>query len=295
MPMASAIPQLPQEALFTAVTVPGRVNCLADVYAALKAGASATAVDERGRSALHIAAYENEDAEAVAAVIPALVTEGAAVQMRNLGDDTTPLHVAACNENAAAAAAAIKALVAADGSVAAADSQGRQPLHWVCFNRSGPVAAAAVQALVDAGAQTDAADAAGGLQPLHLAAFRCENAAAAEAAIQALAAAGGSVSAKSSKGGEPLHYCGQGSSAEAAAAAVRALVKAGGSVQATCNRGGTPLVSRWRWWWRRCWSRMLVASGSLCKARRVSCVTVCLGWMNSQLLNQVASTSLRAD
>ena len=72
----------PQEALFTAVTVHGCTRCLAEVRAALQAGASVAATDEHGRSALHIVAYENEDAEAVAAVIPVLVAEGADPQVR---------------------------------------------------------------------------------------------------------------------------------------------------------------------------------------------------------------------
>ncbi len=72
----------PQEALFAAVTVPGCTRCLAEVRAALQAGASVAAMDEHGRSALHIAAFENEDAEAVAAVIPVLVAEGADVQVK---------------------------------------------------------------------------------------------------------------------------------------------------------------------------------------------------------------------
>lgn len=71
-----------QEALFTAVALPGGISCLAAVYAALQAGASVEATDEGGRSVLHIAAYENEDAEAVAAVLAALVGEGADPQVR---------------------------------------------------------------------------------------------------------------------------------------------------------------------------------------------------------------------
>lgn len=67
--------------MFAAVHLPGRVNCLAAVYPALQRGASVAARDGFGRSPLHLAA-RNEEAQAAAAVIPALVAEGADVNVK---------------------------------------------------------------------------------------------------------------------------------------------------------------------------------------------------------------------
>ena len=63
-----------------------------------------------------------------------------------------PLHHAALNENAEAAAAAVAALVAAGADVQVADHFGRRPLHCAVENQEFRVATAAARALVAAGA-----------------------------------------------------------------------------------------------------------------------------------------------
>ena len=74
-------------------------------------------------------------------------------------DGHEPLHAAAINQNAEAAAAAVAALVAAGADVNAADNTGQQPLHLAMKFRSAN--AAAMKALVAAGADFNCASADG--------------------------------------------------------------------------------------------------------------------------------------
>ena len=71
-----------QADLWEAVKLPGRRQCLAAIYAALAAGASAACITTSGLTALHMAARSNQDKDAVAAAIAALLAEGADVHAR---------------------------------------------------------------------------------------------------------------------------------------------------------------------------------------------------------------------
>ena len=140
-----------QEALFKAVQLPGRHQCLAAIYAALAAGASLTAHDKDGLNALHLAARYNLDAEAVAAAISALVAEGTNVNVKTKSK-LRALHLAAVNPNAAAAAAAVRELAAAGASI----RNGVGPLHFMAGQTSAEAVPAVVQALVAAGCNPNA-------------------------------------------------------------------------------------------------------------------------------------------
>ena len=100
-----------QDALFDAVKVPRRAECLAAIRTALEAGADVNARDGKRWTPLHWAAY-NTDAAAVTAAVETLVAAGADVRA-NDGYGHEPLHMAAFNSNAKAAAAAVRALLAA--------------------------------------------------------------------------------------------------------------------------------------------------------------------------------------
>lgn len=80
-----------QVALFEAVKLPGWHKCLAAVHTALGEGASATAVDGQGWTALHIAARYNADPEAVAAVIKLLAEVGIDVNAKTSNAFANPV------------------------------------------------------------------------------------------------------------------------------------------------------------------------------------------------------------
>ena len=106
------LPPLLQDALFAAVELPNRDECLAAIQAALDAGADVNARESRGGfSALHFAAF-NRDAAAVKAAVQALVAAGADVRAKAI-DGREPLDCVPLNRNAEAAAAAVQSLVAA--------------------------------------------------------------------------------------------------------------------------------------------------------------------------------------
>lgn len=156
-----------QHALFKAVQQPGRRKCVAAILTALDAGASLTATNGDGMTALHLAAGYNPDSEAVAAAIKALVEEGADVNAkRTNGSGETALHHAVLNSNAAAAVAAIQALAAAGASAQAADQIGRHPCHLVAFQTNAAASSAVVEALMAAGCDVNAKSSGGGATPL---------------------------------------------------------------------------------------------------------------------------------
>ena len=115
----------------------------------MEAGADVRAKAGEGLEPLHSVAL-NQNAEAAAAAVHALVAAGADVRANdNLG--LVPLHGAARNPNAEAAAAVTKALVAAGANVRAKDNDGQEPLHLAAVNKNAGAASAAVQALLEAG------------------------------------------------------------------------------------------------------------------------------------------------
>ena len=122
-----------QDALWRAVVVPRRAECLAAVHAALEAGAGLGTWGGWGRTALHSAARFNTDATALTATVEALVVAGADVRFKDI-DGAEPLHAAPHNSNAQAAAAAVRALLAAGVEVLAKTNGGwtalRYALHW---------------------------------------------------------------------------------------------------------------------------------------------------------------------
>lgn len=93
-------------------------------------------LDSSRRTACHIVAHHNPDAEAISAAIPFLVAEGASVNGVYAVNQATALHYAATNPNADAAVAAILALVAAHADVHAKTWSGAQPLVslWLDWN-----------------------------------------------------------------------------------------------------------------------------------------------------------------
>lgn len=156
-----------QEALFKAVKLPGRRKCVAAILTALDAGASLTATNRWGWTALHLAARYNPDTEAVAAAIKTLVEEGADVNGKcRGGDQGTALHLAVLNSNAAAAAAAIRALVAAGASCGSRDRDGDEAIHWITERHDAATVSAVLAALVAAGCNMNAKSSTDGVTPL---------------------------------------------------------------------------------------------------------------------------------
>ena len=105
-----------------AVLVPRRAECLAAIRARLEAGSDVNVRDAGGRTPLHWAAALNTNVAAMKAALAALVAAGADVRAKD-NNGSEPLHFATCNQDAEAAAATIAALVAA-GAGCAGQGQG---------------------------------------------------------------------------------------------------------------------------------------------------------------------------
>ena len=126
-----------QAALFAAVQVPRRAECVAAIHAALEAGADVNSRDAASWTPLHTAACNNTDAAAVAARVETLVAAGGDVRART-DRGFEPLHLVAFNFNAKASVqAAIQALLAAGADALAKEICGRTPLFWALnYNNS---------------------------------------------------------------------------------------------------------------------------------------------------------------
>ena len=113
-----------QAALFAAVTVPRRAECLAAIRADLEAGADVNARRHGSHTPLHWAARYNTDAEAVTAALEALLAAGADVRVKSIFG-AGPLQWAAWNDCNEAAAAAVRVLLAAGADALDEESGGR--------------------------------------------------------------------------------------------------------------------------------------------------------------------------
>ncbi len=111
----------------------------------LACGAEVNATNEYGNTPLHYAAYRNEHA----AVIEALLEAGAAIHAKN-NDGKTILHFAAGNNESVAV---IEALLEAGADVNDRDAGGWTPLHWAAEDNES---AAVIEALLEAGADVNA-------------------------------------------------------------------------------------------------------------------------------------------
>jgi cytohesin len=202
----------------------------AALKAALDGGANASAVDSSGATALHkLALCGQQDADALDAMVAALLDAGAPLERLSMGAPVTPLLVASAAGNAALA----RALVRRGASVSAADERQRTALHLALENDHGAV----VEALL-----ADAAAAAGapaldalpvnaidrdGVSPLHLAAM-FGNAPLASLLI----ASGAKVNVKDSTNRTPIGLACRSGSPGAVAAILKAGILGDDSVNA---------------------------------------------------------------
>ena len=183
----------------------------ADLQAELDAGADVMALNDEGKTPLHIAAAFGKPKH-----IYTLLSAGADVMARD-GYDYTPLHDAETSE-------AIEILLAAGADITAQGRNGFTPLHEAGTLES-------IFALVAAGADVMAKEAWNNT-PLHRAAANGT-----PATIKALLAAGASVSAKNAKGQTPLHKAADMSTSEN----IKTLLSAGADVMVQDSVGDTAL------------------------------------------------------
>ena len=191
----------------------------ADLQAELDAGADVMALNDEGKTPLHIAAAFGKPKH-----IHTLLSAGADVMARD-GYDYTPLHDAETSE-------AIEILLAAGADITAQGRNGFTPLH-------GAKTLDTIQALVAAGANVMAREYWGNTA-LHRAAVHGT-----PTTIQALLAAGASVSAQNNEGQTPLHKAASSSTA----VNIQALVAAGADIMIHDDMGDTPLHIAAKCWW----------------------------------------------
>ena len=121
-----------QYALFRAMKVPRRAECLAAIREALEAGADINASGVDDYTPLHEAVQFNHDAAALKAAVEVLLAAGANVRAKDyFGRE--PLHRAALNSSAEASAAAAEALLEAGADALAKDNRGRTPLRCALY------------------------------------------------------------------------------------------------------------------------------------------------------------------
>ncbi|CAK9056032.1 unnamed protein product, partial [Durusdinium trenchii] len=175
-------------------------------------------VDAKGRSALHLAAFNGEREE-----VERLVTSGAEIEATDK-EGFTPLHLA----SEAGRLDVVDRLTEAKADLEAKGGPSRlTPLHWAA-EKGHP---ATVDRLVAAGAAVDAKTSQG-WTPLHLAAWHGH-----PATVDRLVAAGAAVDAKEDISGQtPLHYAAVSGHSDAA----QRLVDLGADVDAQNNAGQTP-------------------------------------------------------
>ena len=233
------------------------------IRALVSAETDVDARDERGRTALHVAAMSSETPATIEAllegganvgtrdadgltplhaaaarstaprIIEVLVAAGTDLNAR-YGDGWTPIHVAAWSNDSPTI---IKTLVAVGADVHAPDEAGRTPLYLAA--RYGDVPEV-INALVAAGADIDARDEGNGssLTPLHAAILHNDR----PGIVEALVVAGADLVARY-LGSTPLHLA----AAKSAPTTIEALLEAGAdptSQDDTCRTPGDLAVSR---------------------------------------------------
>ena len=198
----------------------------AGVVALLEAGASLSAVDGDGDTALHTAAFSRFDPQAD--LMHLLLKHGASVEVYNYRG-VSPLHMALQAGNKPA----VVALLEAGASLDTVDGDGDTALHDAAVSQNDPQAEL-VHLLLKQGACVDAANNCG-IPPLHVALQ-----AGIKAGVVALLEAGASLSAKDNEGYTALHSaaCSQN---DPQAELVHLLLKQGASADMVNNREQMPL------------------------------------------------------
>lgn len=165
----------------------------ASAAALIERGAAVDAVDDEGRTALHLAVLSGgESKEAKAArveLVRVLCESGASVTAADR-EGLLPLHLAALKGRAEV----LTRLLPKDAAADAKDGSGRTPLHYASLGGHVEV----IEFLIEHGADVYACDKAGET-PLHLAARRCR-----EKAADTLLKNGADVNATNKLGQTPL-------------------------------------------------------------------------------------------
>ena len=202
-----------------------RIACLAEVRAALKAGADVNEVDNDGANPLHIAFICG-----MQAVVPLLLEAGADIDAI-YKSHFTPLYMSCISGNTEI----IQMLLKAGANTEIKDHKGRSPLAWTAyygFDRT-------VQLLLEAGADIEARDERG-RSPLALAAQNGK-----AETVQILINAGANIEARDNYKRTPLicavynPIC--GSVKEKYEKTVQLLLDAGADVNAVDSQGLSPL------------------------------------------------------
>ena len=184
------------------------------VVALLSRGASLTAVDSDGNTALHHAAFsKNNQAD----FVNILLKHGASVETPNEAG-VTPLHMAIAGVNEPA----VVALLEGGASLATVDSLGNTALHHAAISKNNQ--AELVNMLLKHGASVETPNEAG-ITPLHMAVANAN-----EPAVVALLEGGASLATVDSDGNTALDYAARLENNQAEL--VNMLLKHGASVEA---------------------------------------------------------------
>lgn len=160
-------------------------------------GASLTAIDNEGNTALHLAAIRYPSADQTA-LLSALLELGSEVNLANRHGRTALHCLVECG-----ALAGCGLLLAHGADANAADEAGKTPLHVVPANNGREVCVPITRLLLEYGASADQRDA-HQQTPLHMVAARCWGDDAL-AVVDLLLAEGASLSARDASGRQPLH------------------------------------------------------------------------------------------
>lgn len=190
----------------------------------LDKGADISVVNKDGRTLLHCAALQGNEA-----VVSLLLEKGANIRVSAIDKDgQTPLHYAAMQGNGAVITLLLEKGALAD--ISAVGKKGRTPLYYAAMQGTEEV----VSLLLDNGANISATDISG-WTPLHVAADNGH-----QAVVGLLLGKGADISAVDRGGLTPLHVAASGKSRHTVAVP-RLLLKQGADTSAVDNNGSTPL------------------------------------------------------